>query len=72
MHNLAPYVTTLLRPSSFCNSCLDVVLDDPFFSQTSTLSNLGNIRLWRVFWAIGACSIMCFINGEFVITVSLT
>jgi len=28
MHNLAPYVTTLLRPSSFCNSCLDVVLDD--------------------------------------------
>jgi len=71
MHNLAPYVTTLLRPSSFWNSCLDVVLDDPFFSQTSTLSNLGNIRLWRLFWAIGA-SIMCFINGEFVITVSLT
>ena len=28
MHNLAPYVTTLLRPPSFCNSCLDVVLDD--------------------------------------------
>jgi len=28
MHNPAPYVTTLLRPPSFCNSCLDVVLDD--------------------------------------------
>ena len=28
MHNPAPYVTTLLRPPSFCNSSLDVVLDD--------------------------------------------
>ena len=28
MHNPAPYVTTLLRPPSFCNFCLDVVLDD--------------------------------------------
>lgn len=47
MHNFVPYITTLLRPSSICNFCLDVALDDIYHlsPQTCLIWQYGTVEM---------------------------